>query len=128
MKVLVATGQTQGRRASDFNYAREGEIVGMDDEHTPDEEKPDGGCGCQRSLVGVESGKSTTTFRVIDAGYTREEYADLIRDARADYAELGIGDDNFRAEADLLLEIAARFDVGAVVERRGGDNYREREH
>jgi hypothetical protein len=127
MKILVATGQTQGRRATDFNFAREGEIVGMDDAHMPDEEGPDEVCGCQRSLVGIESGKSTTTFRVVDAGYTREEFEESIREARAEYAELGVGDDNFSAEAALLLDIAGRFETGSVVERRGGEQFQLRE-
>lgn len=127
MNVFVATGLTQGRRANDFNFAREGEIVGLDDEHTSDEEGPDAPCGCQRSLVGVESGKSTTTFQVIEVGYSKEEFVETIIEARAGYAGLGVGDDNFRAEAEYLLAVAARFPVGSVVERRGGDCFQVRE-
>jgi hypothetical protein len=126
MKILVATGLTQGRRADDFNFAREGEIVGRDDAHTSDEELPEAACGCQRSLVGVETGRSTTTFQVIESGYTREEFEGIIREARSELLDAGVSDDNIRAEAELLLEIAARFPAGVVVERRG-DDYQARD-
>lgn len=119
MKILVATGLTQGARADDFNFAVEGEIVGRDDAHTSDEERPEAECGCQRSLVGVESGSSTTTFQVIEAGYTAEEFEGVIREARREHIESGTSDENIRAEIALLLEIASRFPAGAVVERRG---------
>lgn len=119
MRILVATGLTQGRRANDFNFAREGEIVGKDDEHTSDEEGPDAPCGCQRSLVGIESTKSTTTFQVIESGYSREEFEEMIREARTYWVQAGVSEENIRAEAAFLLEVAARFPAGTVVERRG---------
>lgn len=117
MNILVATVRTQGQRASDFNFAAEGEIVVLDDEH--DGETIDGYCGCQRSLVGVESGMGTTTFEVIEANYDRQEFLEMIRAAREDYEAMGVGDDNISAEADHLLELAARFTVGSVIEKRG---------
>jgi hypothetical protein len=126
MKILVATGLTQGSRATDFNFAVEGEIVGRDDEHTSDEERPEAECGCQRSLVGVESQCSTTTFQVIESGYTPEEFEGIIREARREGVAAGADADNIRAEIALLLEVASRFPAGAVVERRG-DVFEQRE-
>lgn len=124
MKILVATGRTQGHRASDFNFAPEGEIVLLDDEH--DGEDVDGECGCQRSLVGIESGVGTTTFKVVETNLGRDEFLETVRKAREEYEEMGVGVGNVSAEADFLLELAARFPVGSVVERRG-DVYQTRE-
>lgn len=117
MNILVATGRTQGWRANDFNFAREGEIVILDDDH--DGEEIDSKCGCQRSLVGLESGLGTTTFQVIEANYSRAEFLEMIRAAREEYTELGVGDDNIETEADYLLDLAARFATGSIIERRG---------
>lgn len=51
MKIITATSQTQGQRASDFSFCIEGELVTYatvicDRDR---EEGPDGGCGCGRS-------------------------------------------------------------------------------
>ncbi len=116
MKILVATKQTQGQRASDFSFTQEGEIVMLDDDH--DGEAVDGDCGCQRSMVGMNSGKSTTTFQVIEADFTRGDFINMIQRARADIAELGVSADNITAEANYLLDLAARFNAGSIVERR----------
>jgi hypothetical protein len=119
MRILVATCETQGHRASDFNFAQEGETVVLSDEH--DGEDVDGACGCQRSLVGIESGRATTTMRVIEAGWTRAEFYEQLREARQEYLEVGVDEENIIAEADYLLAIAERFSTGAVIERRGGE-------
>ncbi|OGV70911.1 MAG: hypothetical protein A2283_22065 [Lentisphaerae bacterium RIFOXYA12_FULL_48_11] len=62
MKVLVATRRTQGRRDNDFNFCEEGELLIYGSEC--DAEAVDGHCGCRRALVGMTSGKATTTFLV----------------------------------------------------------------
>lgn len=119
MKVFVATSRTQGRRASDFFFAREGELVGKNDAH--DDEPLDGSCGCRRSLGGLETGKSTTTFFVVEAGYGVSELAERIAAARADYGDLGVSAENFRGEAEYIARAAEQFDAGSVVERRGDE-------
>ena len=71
MKLLTATNQTQGQRASDFTWCTEGELVtpvvlicGWDER-----EGPDGGCGCGRAFGGLHSQKSTTTAMVRDLDF-----------------------------------------------------------
>lgn len=127
MKVLVATCATQGQRPTDFNFAREGELVGLDDAHTAEEEMPDDECGCQRSLEGLETGKSTTTFEVDEVNLTPESYAQIIRQQREEgYGELPTFEATIRAEVELLLRTAAQFQVGSIVERRGGEQFQLR--
>lgn len=60
MKVLIQTKETQGWRANDFCFGRDGEIVMFP--VTRCEEDIDGPCGCGRALVGALSRMGTTTF------------------------------------------------------------------
>lgn len=121
MKIIVATKEMQGRRAGDFNFAEEGEIVIVSDcDHLHE------GCGCERSMIGVRSGKGTTTMMIVEADITRGQFIERIRAANEDYAELGLGDEVFAAEADALLKLASEFSAGAVIERDGED-FHERE-
>ena len=73
MKILVATKETQGFRDSDFSWAREGELVRFDSECDRDKNRIDGGCGCRRSMVGLETGRATTTFKVVEMDITTEK-------------------------------------------------------
>lgn len=124
MKILVATKDTQGQRASDFSFTNEGELVCRDIIcGRGDEEDLDGGCGCQRSMVGLVTRKGTTTVKVVSRKMTR---ADLVNSLVASYARayrLGVTDaDLVRAqeqEADELIRIANRFKIGDVLEIRG---------
>ncbi len=60
MKVLVATRRTQGEQPGDFCFTREDEILMQGYVcSVPD-------CGCIRSLTGIETRKSTTSFIVVD--------------------------------------------------------------
>lgn len=95
MKIIVATKEMQGQRAGDFNFAEEGEVVVVSDcDHLH------GGCDCERSMVGVRSGKGTTTMMIVEADPTRRQFIEMIRAANEDYAALGVGDEVFAAEAD----------------------------
>jgi hypothetical protein len=99
VKLLTATTQTQGQRASDFTWCVEGEVVTpagviCDRDRT---EGPDGGCGCGcgcgcgRSFGGLNSHKATTTAIVRDVdGYTFEDLTEAVRSYRqqAGWAEL----------------------------------------
>ncbi len=116
MKIIVATKETQGQRADDFNFADEGEIVIVADcDHLH------GGCDCERSMVGVRSGKGTTTMMIVEADLSRQQFIEMIRAANEDYTELGLGDEVFAAEADALLKLATEFPAGTVIERDGED-------
>jgi hypothetical protein len=121
VKLLTATTETQGQRASDFAWCVPGEVV------TPvrlicdrdRNEGPDGGCGCGRSFTGLSSSKGTTTAIVTDIdGYTIDDLVDALRsradpdDQDDDAAELA------PEEATLIAETAAMYDEGTVLEIR----------
>jgi hypothetical protein len=117
MKVLVATGRTQGARGNDYHHAVEGELVRIDPPCRKDRDDPDGRCGCGRGFAGMGSQRGTTTARVAELPLTREEYAEALRSSlQRDGLDLCAcrADD----EADGLAELAATWPVGAVVERR----------
>jgi len=117
MKVLVATKETQGNRKNDFDWCNEGEIVRFAFEC--DGETVDGNCGCKRSMAGIDSQKATTTMKVVDMDITEQKMIELIRQSLAkagwgaEVQELANGD------TTELLRIAAVFNIGDVVERRG---------
>jgi len=120
MKLLVATGETQGRRSNDFCWAEEGEVVTFGSE-CPDE-LVDGPCGCRRALRGVGTRKATTTFRVVE----RPEVSprDLITMVAEAFVAGGwycdVEDARAVATEDALrvTAIALAYDDGTVLERR----------
>ncbi len=122
-KVMVATKETQGRRKNDFCWATEGEILrfGME----CDGEEVDGGCGCRRSLVGVDSMKATTTAKVVEMpGIDEKSLATIVGASltKAGWGHLAPKEDFERYAADdaaELLRIAATFNEGDVIEKRG---------
>lgn len=128
MKVLTATTETQGQRDSDFSWCVPGELVTMVNVFCDrdKQEGPDGGCGCGRSFVGLDSHKATTTAIVADIdGYTFEDLLEAVRSHRqqpgwigADNPEAG---ELIEAEADALAEVAAGHDAGTVLENRLGE-------
>ena len=116
MKIIVATKETQGQRKDDFHFADEGEIVTVSDC-----DNLHGTCGCERSMVGVRSTGGTTTMMIVQADMTREQYIEQLRTANGDYAGVDLSDAVFAVQADALLELAAEFTAGAVIERNGDD-------
>ena len=125
LPVLTATQQTQGNRASDFCYATVGELVRFGSEC--DGEPIDGSCGCRRSLAGLDSGKSTTTFCVTRLPLSRRELLakfteSLRRTGWLELLEPGAVDQL----VDEHLGIARAFPAGAILERRG-DEIRQRD-
>ncbi len=128
MKILTATSQTQGQRASDYNWCVDGEVVtaaGVICDRDR-REGPDGGCGCGRGFTGLNSHKATTTAIVRDLdGYTLEDLAEAVRSYRqqAGWAELAGGEaDKLAAEeAADLAELAAAYPPGTIIERRLDD-------
>jgi hypothetical protein len=116
MKIIVATSETQGRRPGDFNFLPDGEIVMVSDCDCLHAD-----CDCVCSMVGIKSGKGTTTMKVVETDMTREEFRRLIREANHGYGELDVDDATFDEQADALLDLAMQFPAGAVIERDGED-------
>jgi hypothetical protein len=127
MKVLVSTTKTQGARNNDFCFVPEGEILHFGSEC--DGESVDGGCGCRRSLGGIDCHKATTTMKVVEMELTPSGLADKM----FEYLRSAgwVSDDNPRTrrwaqqEADAVIEVAEYFEVGDILERRGR-NFRKR--
>lgn len=125
IKVLIATSKTQGFRANDFSHTEEGELVGFGALEC-DREQVDGHCGCRRSLVGLRSGKATTTFKVaeMECDLSAEISRSLINNGWG-----GVGEDEIakiaKDDAKGIQHIASGFAVGTVLERRG-ETYKNR--
>lgn len=133
MKVLVATNDTQGQRANDFQFVPEGEqvIMGVDCHREP----LDGRCGCRRALVGIAAHKGGTTFKVVEVTNSPcdiraallEHYVSgcWITPARGPEGEyLLSGPETKLIEAvytahQALIDSLSSFPVGTILERRG---------
>ena len=129
MKLLVATEETQGHRASDFTWCTSGEMVSVASRicDRDREEGPDGGCGCGRSFSGLESGKATTTAIVRDVdGYTFDDLIEAVRSRyygqapASGFLESDAGQ-VVAEEAALIAATAARYGEGTVLEIRLGE-------
>jgi hypothetical protein len=116
MKILVATTKTQGTRKNDFCHVPEAEPVMFGFEC--DGEAIDGGCGCRRSMVGIGCRQGTTTVLVSecagDKAWLAEAFGRSLRQA------------GFKPEpqevtqtVEAVLDVAAHFATGTVLERRG---------
>ena len=131
MKILTATSETQGHRGSDFNWCEEGEPVRFGFECDRDKEEIDGGCGCQRSMAGMQSQTATTTMKVVDrADMDVDKFKPMVRVAldAGGWLKLGTEKDNeewIESESKELLRVAATFRAGTIVEKRG-DELQER--
>jgi len=119
MKILVATAEGQGGREDDFCLADEGEIVmpvmACDQTHEA--------CACSRAMVGVRTGRETTTAIVVESDMSRAEYRRAIREAvtSKQLAGLNVPATIFDAQADEYLRLAAELPLGVVIERDGDD-------
>lgn len=117
----MATARDQGARRGDFCNAVPGELVCTPQVCGRDAEDPDaeGACGCGRSWLGFSSGCHTTTAEVAELDLTREQYVSLLADAHRAEGLVDNAEWTTRA-ADELLDVAAGYDVGAVVGWRLG--------
>ncbi len=118
MKVLTATAQTQGQRENDYNWCVEGELVWITPPCATDGVDPDGPCGCGRGFAGLSSHRATTTARVRDLQLSRN---DMITAVAAYYESAGyapIPAAELEYEVDEMLDIAAAWKVGTIIERR----------
>lgn len=121
MKVFVATRDGQGARESDFCDAEEGEVLYWSMECDRDNEEIDGDCGCRRSLWGLETGGVTTTFAVIDLPLPAEWFAERVVEVMSSKGWFERDDeeaDLYRADANMMLELAGEFTEGVIMEKR----------
>ncbi|NIV30487.1 MAG: hypothetical protein GWN58_13615 [Anaerolineae bacterium] len=122
MKVFVSTTEQQERRANDFCFVPEGELVTFALEC--DGEAVDGPCGCRRSMSGAECGKATTTFQVVDRDISEDELVQALYDSyeRGGWVKLCGEDeakDYAKADAAEIMRLAAEFPEHVVLEKRG---------
>lgn len=122
MKLMVATKQGQGKRKSDFTWATEGEIVIFAFEC--DDEGIDGGCGCKRSMSGIDSHKATTTMVIVEVNITPKELTEKILASLTSGGwtkAMGLKQAKAHAQevADELIKVGNYFDIGEVIEKRG---------
>ncbi len=118
MKLLTATAAGQGGRDNDFNWTIEGELVWLGVVCATDEADPDGGCGCGRAFSGLNSHRATTTAQVRDLPLSQDE---VIKALAAYLEAAGYGSvpaSLLTAEVTEMLDIAASWDVGMIIERR----------
>ena len=119
MKLLTITKEGQGKRSNDFCLANEGEIVRFG---TICEREPiDGSCGCRRSLVGLDSWKSSTTVVVRDLNITPEELTLRIANYYREAWKISVKEAMAYAneEVEQLESFGKHFPVGRVLEIRG---------
>lgn len=115
MKILVATGLTQGTNPSDYHYCVEGELVWIQEPCDRDLRDPDGGCGCGRGFAGAASHRATTTAMVVESELTREELVLAYR------TSLGDGGWPVAWAEDVtedILQITAQLRPGTIVVRK----------
>lgn len=120
MRLLTATGRTQGWRPNDFNACIEGELVMPPTMVCArDQDDPDGACGCGRAWAGLASHRATTTAVVQELpGISREDYVEAIRSS---LGEQGWPTGESEEIADVMIEIAAEHRPGTVLEQRLGE-------
>jgi hypothetical protein len=120
MKVLVATAETQGKRKGDFCFVPEGELVNTGGFEC-DGESIDGSCGCRRSFVGLKTHKAMTTAKVVELQCTQDDLWRWVRESLigSGWVKAGEDDELVREEANAILRVAAVFETGMVIEKRG---------
>jgi hypothetical protein len=115
MKILVATGLTQGMEPNDYHYCIEGELVWIQEPCDRDRRDPDGPCGCGRGFAGAASHRATTTAIVVESEMTPD---DVVLAFETSLDDGGWPTSWARDVADENLELAGRLPVGTVIERR----------
>lgn len=120
MKLLTATSLTQGERDNDYDWCVEGELIRFDVVCARSARNPDDSCGCGRGFAGMSSMRATTTALIRDLPM---EVVDVQMALAASLHGAGYLADpsDLAAVADTaqeLIEIAAAFEVGDVIERR----------
>jgi hypothetical protein len=118
MKLLVATGISQGFRPNDFNYVKDGELLVFAPQCN--DANPDSACGCRRSLLGIFSRRATTTFMVKEINMTEKELLDILYRFHEEFQCVEVDELKSFAQKDfeILTQCTEPFDVGTIVERR----------
>lgn len=120
MRLLVATKETQGMRANDFHGANENEIVVFSFEC--DGETVDGPCGCHRAMTGINSDSGSTTFKIVESDWNLE---DLQNSFNQRLLKNGFEVDEAKEIAEEMAleiaEVANKYSLGQILERRGND-------
>ena len=115
MKILVATGLTQGTNPSDYHHCVEGELVWIQEPCDLDRRNLDGGCGCGRGFAGAASHRATTTAMVVESELTRE---DLVLAYRTSLEDGGWPIAWAEDVTDDVLQIVAPLRPGTIVIRK----------
>ena len=115
MKILVATGLTQGLEANDYHFCIEGELVWIQEPCASGRDEPDGGCGCGRGFAGAASHRATTTAMVVESEMTPGE---MVLAFETSLEDGGWPTAWTRDVTDENLELAGRLAAGTVIERR----------
>ena len=121
MKLLVSTKETQGQRKNDYSWTEDGELLFMGMGLECDGESVDGRCGCKRGFSGLTTHKATTTAKVVEIDFTKEEILNRLEAHFRDDWQMK-PDECVQFAKDCLedaLHVTSIFKVGAVVERRG---------
>ncbi len=115
VKILVATGLTQGTNPDDYHYCVEGELVWIQEPCDRDRNDPADACGCSRGFAGAASHRATTTAMVIESDMTRE---DVVLAFVTSLTDGGWPADWAEEVADDGLEIAAQLPVSSIIVRK----------
>jgi len=118
MKALVATRAAQSAAERTEFDCIEGELVWLVPPCSLSRRHPDGPCRCGRRFRGTFTDGESATAVVKDVpNLTRD---DVVLALRSSHDGSAAGGDVFDAErvADRLIEIAARWPCGMVLERR----------
>ena len=113
MKVLIATKEGQGKRKNDFSFTKEGELVKFGFEC---DNEIDGKCGCKRSVVGFDTFKATTTFKVVERNITKKKFIDRLSKSNK---KAGWETKYSEELSKELLDIAKKFPLNSILEKRG---------
>lgn len=122
MKLLASTSKTQGQEPRDFCWVKEGELVGFGLLKGKGcfTEKMNGSCGCSRSLVGLHSRKSTTTFKVVDKNINRDEFVNMLltSNKKAGFdskTNRKVIFERYEKDADDIIAAVKDYPVGSVL-------------
>ena len=115
MKIVVATGMTQGARDGDYNFCVEGELIWVQEPCDSGRRDPDDGCGCARGFAGAASHRATTTAHVVESDMTLD---DLVLAFETSLQDGGWPAAWAETIAEDCVRLAAQFPCGAVIDRR----------
>jgi hypothetical protein len=122
MKILVATNEKQ-TAPRDFCWTEEKEIVKFPYFECSNKCT----CGCNRSWVGTQSSRSTTTAKVIPSTITVNELAEIIYNSlvKEGWLAKNIPDSlkkgivkKCKSDAKEIFKITSRRKIGAIVRRQ----------